>query len=404
MARIPTLIPQHLRDWVGGLFSGPVLDVLWRLFLIALGAVVIYAMVASPYFLATFVAGIILTTFLADDIQQAALDVWNRNFWVWRVGSVLLAAALIGVPVAGGALSTGPGVASASSYTVYEIDADHALVEENSIETYESEGAASTSLTTPRMNVTIAEQASACGVDQPFVSDVRNDYLCLDYQEDVPATVRLNIPEAYWHPYIRESKAPVTDGPRATLDPVTVDNESYTSVRATFEGQTNAVYAIPEDATASYALLERANERVAEVAGFRLWSKGTEWQTVSGEEFGQENATIRLNVKDPSSTLIQYDLNPEPGSETWVTVPDSQDHHAPVYRMQRDGVEGVVYIVAEDSNPPQIRYRHQGNSPLARVDRIADSISKVPDKLMDRVDSWSVDIPFIGGDESGGGA
>lgn len=86
MARIPTPIPESVGRGIRSIFMGPVLEVAWRLLVVALLLAVAYLLVVGfGGFGAAFVAGAILSALLSENIREAVSDVWNRNFWVWRV-------------------------------------------------------------------------------------------------------------------------------------------------------------------------------------------------------------------------------------------------------------------------------------------------------------------------------
>ena len=80
-----TPIPKYVVTWTRRFFRrGTLVDLLWKtLVLLVGGALVIAALSRGVAFVAA-IAGIVLSFFIADDIQQTASDIWNRNFW--RVG------------------------------------------------------------------------------------------------------------------------------------------------------------------------------------------------------------------------------------------------------------------------------------------------------------------------------
>lgn len=81
MARLTLFgIPAQLKRSISRLFSGALLDILWKLLLVVGGGTLLYLMVVSSTFILAFIAGILLSAFLADDIAQAGRDIWNRNW------------------------------------------------------------------------------------------------------------------------------------------------------------------------------------------------------------------------------------------------------------------------------------------------------------------------------------
>lgn len=85
MARVPTPVPKSIARSAKRLFSGTVLDVLWKLFVIAALLTAVALMAYSGGFFLAFLAGAILSALVTDDITQFVRDVWHRNFWIWRV-------------------------------------------------------------------------------------------------------------------------------------------------------------------------------------------------------------------------------------------------------------------------------------------------------------------------------
>lgn len=85
MARIPTPIPQYTVNWLRRFWSGTVVDILWKTLLLLVGGALVVLALSSGVALVAAVAGIVLSFFIADDIQRLASDIWNRNFWIWRL-------------------------------------------------------------------------------------------------------------------------------------------------------------------------------------------------------------------------------------------------------------------------------------------------------------------------------
>jgi hypothetical protein len=85
MVRIPTPIPESIVDTTKRVLSGPLLEVLWRVLVITVGLTVLYVLaVASSGFLIGFIAVTAISIVFSDDIRQALIDVYRRNFWIWR--------------------------------------------------------------------------------------------------------------------------------------------------------------------------------------------------------------------------------------------------------------------------------------------------------------------------------
>lgn len=85
MASVPTPIPKYVVEWLRGFWRGTLVDVLWKSLLLVVGGALVVVALSSGMALLAAVAAIVLSLFIADDVQRLAADVWNRNFWVWRV-------------------------------------------------------------------------------------------------------------------------------------------------------------------------------------------------------------------------------------------------------------------------------------------------------------------------------
>lgn len=263
----------------------------------------------------------------------------------------------------------------------YNIDDDHSLVERTAIENFENEGVAQTEITTPHLTVTVAKRSESCDVDAGLFSDARNIFLCVEYHNDLPQTTRIYIPGDYWTPFVHEDKQSVNDGPTATFQPVEYRN--YTAVTVRFDGQGAAVYAIPKDVTVSYALINRINDRTQTVAGIELWSGGTEWQYVNTSAFG-DSPSVAIKT-EPDRTMVQYDATANETQPTWISVPKGESRAAPVYRMQRSGEPKTVYVIADSSNPPPLRYRARGTG-IAAVDSAFEELRTIDEKISVAID------------------
>lgn len=78
-------IPKSTVKSIGRIFSGPLLEIAWRLLVITTGLTLLYALaVSSSGFFVVFLVGTTLSIVFSDDIRQFILDVYRRNFWVWR--------------------------------------------------------------------------------------------------------------------------------------------------------------------------------------------------------------------------------------------------------------------------------------------------------------------------------
>ena len=303
---------------------------------------------------------------------------WSTARDVRSTLAVLVAVLVITLSTVGVAVS----MAAASSGATYTLDDTTRISTQDAITEYDTTGVTQANVSTPALIVTIAEQASACNYETSRVRDARNDYLCLDYKEDVAATIRLHVPGAFWHPYVRENKASLRGNAPASLQPTA--DENATAVTARFDGATHAVYAIPEDVTAAYYVLEQANDRTKTWFGLDILGHETQWQTIDDAALSGDNTSARL-VNTNGQLLIQYDATPNETAATWLTVPSDPGASAPVYRMTRSGEPDSVYVVSETTDAPPVRYK-SASGLSQRIDAAMDEITSVDDKLQHILD------------------
>lgn len=69
-----------------GLTSGALRDVLWRLSVLVVGLWLIYKILAaSTGVFVSAIAAAVLSMIISPTARAVARDIWNRNFWIWRV-------------------------------------------------------------------------------------------------------------------------------------------------------------------------------------------------------------------------------------------------------------------------------------------------------------------------------
>lgn len=267
--------------------------------------------------------------------------------------------------------------------TTYTLGADHGLNDDAAIENYESEGVAVVNTTAPDLTLRMAEEASACGVEGSITRDVRNDYLCVGYDSDLKMTLKFELSGEYFHPYVRESKSSIADEAPATF--ALADGGNNTAVTIEFDGAANAVYPIPEDATAAYYVVDRSNSRLKQLTGLSLFGDGnTSWHPIDSEVL-RNKTQVRIN-SPPSETVVQYDATPNATDSTWLTVPEGPAASASVYRTSK-GSDDTVYVVSEESGTaPPVRYKRV-DSASGRLDAAMEEVASIDDRISVMIDS-----------------
>lgn len=276
-------------------------------------------------------------------------------------------------------------VGTAVGQTRTTIDSDHALTSDEKQSAFVESGSASADITAPNMTVTVASEHETCGIDG-FNSDIRNDYLCIDYAEDVDRTIRIHIPAEYWTPYLRQSVDPVAGDATAAYEPV--NDASATAVTVTLDE--SGTYAWPVTKETSFFAERKKSvlDRVSNVTGVGVPSSD-EWQYIDAAQLGgNESAYVLTAPNGTDAVVLEYKTD----AGEWAAVPDESQDYAPVYYETKTGVDERVYVFATVENPPEVRYKTEAGS-ADQFGSALREISQVPTRLEDIL---GVDLPFVG--------
>ncbi|MFC6720902.1 hypothetical protein ACFQGT_00450 [Natrialbaceae archaeon GCM10025810] len=293
-----------------------------------------------------------------------------------RLRSIALAVVLIVSLVAV------PGVAIADDEddtdSVTDIGADHDLDTSDAITEYNEAGHTETDLSRIDMTVTVAESKADVGLeDQPLPTDVRNDYLRLQYDEEAERTVRILIPDDYWTPYLREEVQSISDDHTAEFEPVR--GGSYTAVVIRFEEPADVVLPVQWDSSLSYEVTERIDERLNKSIGFQIRDDDTGWTYLEDENLS-EGAGHEIDGA-PGDVTVQYDATPDRPEETWINAPRGETLSDDIYYYDR-GENGTTYVVSKTDEPPAVRYKEDSTF-ADRARGAINDLREVPNRIMD---------------------
>lgn len=267
--------------------------------------------------------------------------------------AVVLAILAVMAPVA-----AGPALASDSGgEESVTLSADIPINSDASVQEYEQNGVVSGGVGAPQMEITIGEERDDVGLGyslDPLDGSTRNDFIRIEHKEGMERTVRVPVRSDYWKPFPREGLESVDESHTADLKPVQMDGGKFSLITVTFDGKDSAVFPIPEDAVAVYRVSERTEENVNSTFGVDLGLTPTPWSQVDSSVFGNDTA-VRMEG-EPDDMMIQYNDGSSESAE-WLKVPDEPTDGVPVYRMEKEGVSGAVYVVSRTTDPPQIRYK-----------------------------------------------
>lgn len=280
------------------------------------------------------------------------------------------------------ALVAGPALAADSGGDALTLSADIPINSDASVSDYEQTGVVEAGVTAPQMTITVGDERDDVGLGytlDPLDGSTRNDFVRIEHHEDISRTVRIPISSEYWKPFPRESLESQGEDHTATLEPVDISGRTYTLLTVTFDGADSTVFAIPEDAIAVYSATERTEDRVNSTFGIDLGVTPSPWSEIPPSVFGNETA-VRIEG-EPDSMMVQYNDGTAEDPK-WLSVPTDPKDGVPVYRMQKDGVDGAVYVVSKTTENPTIRYKTEATL----GDRISVAVREarnLPSRVLD---------------------
>jgi hypothetical protein len=268
-------------------------------------------------------------------------------------------------------------VGGAVAQEMTDLADDHGLASDEAISQYEQTGYASGEVERYQITLTVAEDRDQVNATDAVTTDIRNDYLRIDYNEDYPRELRLLLPREYITPYNAEVGS-ITTSHMASLEPAR--NGEFMAVEVTVEGPADIVIPLNKDHAVSYDLIERVDRNVEKITGISPLDRNHEWQYIDPSELKQGANRLNHSLEDMA---VQFDSTPEQPEPTWINIPEGETAGAPVYLIRLEGTEDVA-IVSVTESPPEIRYRTEGTLP-ARVRGWVSEATEIPGNIRDRV-------------------
>lgn len=290
----------------------------------------------------------------------------------------------------------GPAVAVDSGEDAVTLPATIPINSDTAVQDYEQDGVVTEGVGAPQMSITIGTDRDHVGLTttlDPLEGSTRNDFIRVNHKEDIGRTVQIPIRADYWKPYPRERLESLSSDHTASMEPVQMDGRQYTMLTVTFDGDGKAVFPIPEDAIAVYSASENTEDRVNTTFGIDLGITPSPWSQIPGSVFGNKTA-VRIEG-DSEKMMIQYNDGTK-DNPNWLVVPDEQKSTVPVYRMEKEGVNGAVYVVSQTNETPSIRYKAESTwGDKASV--YLREARNLPGRIADGfgVDLPDVDLPFM---------
>lgn len=272
------------------------------------------------------------------------------------------------------------------------LDAQTALTNSESIEQFQTEEKVSIETATPAMRITIAEDHDDVDLDGVRM-DIDKVYLRVQYNESIPRTVRFFVPSEYWYPIVQETTATNTDSD-VTAEMAPTEDGRYTAVTIQFSGETNAVFAVPKEASWVFWGRDKSRDVVENSTGYEpptLGSSGT-WQYVPDEQL---DGASSYPINDSEGLTIQYNAGGS-GSDEWLSVPTCGDDSAPVCTYRKQGVEDRVFVLSKTDDAPEVRFK-RSDDVRAQGRSILRELRRVPGEFLDDLSGG------LFGDNSDGG-
>lgn len=270
-------------------------------------------------------------------------------------------------------------VAQTDPADVYQVDADHGLASPDAVDRYDREGVASTELSQLDMRITVADDHDDVGLDGWLALDFTQQYLRLEYREEIPRTIRIYIPSEYFQPRVKRNLDALEGDVEADLE--ATGDQRYTAIVVRFEGPTDAVFPIKKAAGWVFRGRFEAESAVENETGWSLPSFGsdTQWQYVPDSAFAG-NSTYTIPVEGENVTM-QYDTARSTTETVWIPVPECKDvRDQDVCRFSREENEVTLLSTLED--PPTVRYKNERDS-IADVDAWVNDLLEAPSRIGD---------------------
>jgi len=295
---------------------------------------------------------------------------------VRQLVGVLLVVAVVSQPLA------------ASASEVVPLDDHHELATQDAVQTYQQDGVVSTNLTAPELSLTVATDHDDVGL-KGFHVDSTKHYLRIQYDEDVARTIRFYLPRGYWHPYQQEDVQAVNSPLTADLSPAEAGN--YTAVTVHLHQPTDAVIPISKTDAFVFDRMESYRGWMNNTTGYSPPRMSTgQWEYLDESALSGSNATTSLPNENGTLT-VQYDADPKPGAQSWITVPECDGSDQAVCKFRKQGVENRTYLLSVQEDPPTVRYKHETDN-VGDLKAAVRDIQQIPARIMEDING------LLGGD------
>ncbi|SDJ33166.1 hypothetical protein SAMN05216226_102164 [Halovenus aranensis] len=287
-------------------------------------------------------------------------------------------------------------VLAVAGSSVVTLDDDTGLSDQSTIEQFDEEGLVQVNHVSPKMTFTVAEQSSDVGVDGIQYTDFDTIYLKLSHEESIERTVRIHIPEGYWHPHPDEIDA-IDSDLTMSMEPT---GDGASAVEVHFEGRESGVFQIKKQASLVFHAREYTQSWLSNQTGIDLPSLAPEsdgWEYVPMTELSREEPTFGIRP-DGDSLTLQYDAanSSDPNGKEWRPLPSCDSltgGDAPVCSFEQEAdSETVVYVMTQVENPPDVRFKAEGGFLAQLRASLDEAIFDIPKEAVESARDWVDDL------------
>lgn len=265
----------------------------------------------------------------------------------------------------------------------YEADTNHELATTAAINKYQETGSVSGDVVGLNTTLTVGDDAADVGLEGWKYLSSGREFLRIDYNEEIPRTVRFYLPAEYVEPQLKTDLEALNGDLTASLEPT--HNRTYTAVTVTLDGPTDVVFPISEVRGDIASGRSWASDLVSNATGVDLpsiTSGGAEWTVIDSESLAQ-NETTPIPANEPT---IQYDADPST-AEQWVPVQECDGSDRAVCSFTKTGENNTTYLLSTTSDPPQVRWR-SGSSVTGTIGESINDAQHAVDELLADINSW----------------
>lgn len=267
-------------------------------------------------------------------------------------------------------LTAGLGAADAT----VAVDDNHPVASEETIAEYEATGVASGELPQFDASLTVADDHEDASLDGPYL-DTNTQYVRIDYNEEIPRTVRIYLPAELVSPRVKSGLE--AENADVSADFAPVESAQYVAMTVRFDEPTTATFALSAEAGIVWEARETGRDAVNNTTGITLPTLGSnaDWRFV---ESLNQSQPVALEGQ-PDTLTVQYDAQDGPGRE-WLSVSECDDPTEQAVCYYRQGNDTI--IMTTQSDPPTVRYQ-QSNDVLADFKSSVRDLGRVPSKIAD---------------------